>query len=433
MQQPAPLTAEQDHRRTLDLLGIAALRPGVSGKRDAPNAANYDEAKANPFAALPDPLRLDNGDPVTTADVWRDRRRGEIVEAFDREVYGRVPADVPDVTWEVTGNKNSKIGETTVVVRDLIGRVPGSPVAVEIRATLTIPADATGRVPIVMELSGGPPVTSATRPAATRPVTTQPAGPTWQQQVIARQWGFAVLNCASVQADTGAGLTQGVIGLCNRGRPRGLDDWGTLRAWAWGASRLIDHLKTDASVDGDRIAVAGHSRFGKAALVAMAYEPRLSVAYISSSGAGGVALYRRNWGERLENVAGDREYHWMAGNFLKYAGPLTANDLPVDSHQLVALCAPRAVFVGGGATQGDGWVDARGMFMATAAAGPVYALFGKRPLSSDVLPPIGTALIDGDLAFRQHTGGHTPGPNWPTFLDFAARHFNVSPPPARQP
>jgi len=156
----------------------------------------------------------------------------------------------------------------------------------------------------------------------------------------------------------------------------------------------------------------------------MAYDQRFAVVYVSSSGEGGAKLHRRNWGEIVENVAGTGEYHWMAGNFLKYSGPLTWNDLPVDSHELIALCAPRPVFISAGAAaKGDGWVDAKGMFMAAVGAGPVYRLLGGKDLGTTEFPAIETALIDGDVAYRQHSGGHTPGPNWPTFLTFASRYF----------
>ncbi len=196
-----------------------------------------------------------------------------------------------------------------------------------------------------------------------------------------------------------------------------------LRAWAWGASRALDYFETDKAVDAKRVGIEGHSRYGKATVVTMAYDPRFAVAFISSSGASGVKLHRRNAGEIVENVASSGEYHWMAGNFIKYAGPLTWNDLPVDSHELVALCAPRPVFISAG-EKGDGWVDARGMFMAAVAAGPVYKLLGKKDLPTSEYPPVETTLIDGDIAFRQHSGGHTPGPNWPTFITFASRYFN---------
>jgi hypothetical protein len=211
----------------------------------------------------------------------------------------------------------------------------------------------------------------------------------------------------------------------NKGQPRKADDWGALRAWAWGASRALDYFATDRAVDAKQVGIAGHSRYGKAALVTMAYDPRFAIAYVSSSGEGGAKLNRRNWGELVENVAATSEYHWMAGNFLKYAGPLHWNDLPVDSHELIALCAPRPVFIGAGsAAKGDGWVDAKGMFMAAVAAGPVYRLLGKKDLGTGTFPPIGTTLTGGDIAFRQHTEGHTPAPNWPVFLTFASRYLS---------
>ena len=193
----------------------------------------------------------------------------------------------------------------------------------------------------------------------------------------------------SIQADNGAGLTRGIIALANKGQPRKTDDWGALRAWAWGASRALDYFETDKAVDARQVGIEGHSRYGKAAAVTLAYDERFAIAYVSSSGAGGVKLHRRNWGELVENVAAPNEYHWMAGNYLKYAGPLTWDDLPVDAHELVALCAPRPVFIGAGAT-------------------------------------------DGEVAFRQHGGGHTTGPNWPTFLKFADRYIKA-PPAAPKP
>ncbi|MGA8043570.1 MAG: acetylxylan esterase, partial [Terracidiphilus sp.] len=247
-------------------------------------------------------------------------------------------------------------------------------------------------------------------------------------------WGFAVLLPTSVQADNGAGLTAGIIGLMNRGQPRKPDDWGALRAWAWGASRALDYLATDKAVDARRVGLVGHSRFGKAALVAMAYDPRFAIAYISSSGEGGAKLYRHIFGEQITNLASATEYHWMAGNFLKYAGPLTPGDLPVDNHELIALCAPRPVFIGGGASVGDGyadprgdaWADSRGMFLAEGSAGPVYRLLGHEGLGTTEFPPMGTALTAGDLAFRQHAYGHTPAPNWPVFLEYASRYLDGS-------
>jgi len=250
-------------------------------------------------------------------------------------------------------------------------------------------------------------------------------GPTWQQQVLARGWGYAEYIPTSVQPDNGAGLTQGIIGLANKGQPRKLDDWGALKAWAWGASRCLDYFETDKDVDAKQVGIEGHSRYGKASLVAMAYDPRFAIGYISSSGEAGAKLWRHIFGEEVGNITAAVSYHWMAGNFLKYGGPLNTGDLPIDANELIALCAPRPVFISGGATDGDGWVDAKGMFLAAAGAGPVYKLLGKKDLGTTIFPPIETALIDGDIAFRQHSAGHTPAPNWPTFLEFAGRYLHA--------
>ncbi len=418
---PAKLSAQEDHKRMLNLLKIKELRRGADGfNQKAKNAANYDESKANPYPDLPDPLVFANGKKVDTAEAWRKRRRQEIVEDFDREVYGRVPKTVPKVKWEVKSTDEAKVGELAVVTKRLVGRVDNSSythVAVNIQLTVTTPADAKGPVPVMMEFGfgGGGPARKGS----------------WQEQVLAKGWGYAIIVPNSIQADDGAGLTRGIIGLCNKGQPRKADDWGALRAWAWGASRALDYFETDKAVDARRVGIEGLSRYGKAAVVAMAYDERFAIGFIGSSGAGGVKLHRRLFGEQVENVASSGEYHWMAGNYLKYAGPLTARDLPVDAHELVALCAPRPVFISVGSEKVEGgWVDARGMFMAGVAAGPVYELLGKKGLGADEFPAQETALVSGEVAFRQHAGGHTTGPNWPTFLKYADRYLRA---PAAKP
>jgi len=433
---PTQIASEKDRQQMMDQLHITSLRQGANGSNpSAPNAANYDESKANPYPKLPAPLVMKNGKKVATAAMWWNQRRPEIVEDFDREIYGRMPKNTPAVKWEVTSTTNEKNGDVPIVVKKLVGHVDNSSdpaITVDIQLTLTTPANAAGPVPVMMEFGftgmpgRGPGPARAGAPA----MPPAPTGPTWQQQVLAKGWGYAILSPTSIQADNGAGLTEGIIGLVNKGQPRKPDDWGALRAWAWGASRALDYFETDKTVDAKRVGVEGHSRYGKATIVAMAYDPRFAIAYVSSSGEGGAKIHRRAWGELVENVAATSEYHWMAGNFLKYAGPLNWDDLPVDSHELVALCAPRPVFISGGATQGDGWVDAKGMFLAAAGAGPVYRLLGMKDMGTTEFPPIETALIDGDIAFRQHSGGHTPAPNWPTFITFAERYLG-SPAPTR--
>jgi hypothetical protein len=418
---------QKDYKAMLAVLKIDSIRQGANGNDPkAPNAANYDESKANPFPNLPDPLKLKNGKMVTNAQTWWKERRPEIVEDFDREVYGRMPSNTPTVNWIVVKDTIEMNGAVQVRTRKLVGRVDNSSwpaVNVNMDLTVSTPVSATGPVPVVLEFGWVfPPGFRFPAPPrdTTKPVVAPL--PTWQQQALARGWAYAVLVPNTVQADNGAGLTQGIIGLMNKGQPRKPDDWGSLRAWAWGAGRVMDFFEQDKSIDAKKVAIEGHSRYGKAALVTMAYDPRFAIGFISSSGAAGAKLHRRNVGEIVENVAASGEYHWMAGNYIKYAGPLSWDDLPVDSHELIALCAPRPVFISSG-ERGDGWVDARGMFMAAAAAGPVYTLLGKKGLATHEFPKVETGLMDGEISFRQHSGGHTPGPNWPVFLEYAARYF----------
>lgn len=409
--------SSEDHRVMMNKLGIEELRPGPSGDPDAPNAANSDESEVPPYT-LPDPLVFEDGTPVQTPADWK-KRREELFELFDREIYGRVPDRVPPVNWEVVSQKDTLEGSYPVTVKELVGHVDNSAypsIEVDIELTLATPSEKKTPVPVIMEFGFN-------FPPGVRPRRSGD-GPTWKEQLLEKGWGYAILVPTSYQADYGAGLREGIIGLVNRGRHRTPDDWGALRAWAWGASRAVDYFETDLSVDEERIGIEGLSRYGKAAIVTMAYEPRIAIGFIGSSGAGGTKILRRVFGEQVENLASSAEYHWFAGNFIKYAGPLTPGDLPVDAHQLVALCAPRPVFISSGSPDVEGtWVDAKGMFLGGAHAGPVFGLLGKKGLGTKEVPTIGTNLADGDIAFRQHEGGHSTGPNWPYFIEFASRYF----------
>jgi hypothetical protein len=452
---PNPAMAAQqeataaDHQAMMATLGIQVLRPGPSGNEQAPNHANYDEAIANPYPDYPEVLTLKNGRKVTSSATW-STRRAEILEDFDREVLGRVPGHVPPVTWRVTRTVESTVGGRPVVGRQLVGHVDNSiapAIAVDIQMTLVTPADVKTPVPVMIMFGGGrtlpgdPP--PAPRGGFAPPPATSPADPPAIEQLIADGWGYASLNPASIQADNGAGLTAGIIGLVNRGARRQPEDWGALRAWAWGASRALDYLGTNTGVDAKKVGIEGVSRYGKAALITMAYDTRFAVVLVGSSGEGGAKPHRRNFGEAVENLTGSSEYHWMAGNFMKYGaadatfGSRTAKDLPVDSHELIALCAPRPTFISYGVPEkGDArWLDQQGSYMATIAAGQVFRLLGARDLGrgddyrAAKMPPVNVGLLDGQLAWRQHDGGHTDGPNWKYFIPWAdtmLRH-----PPAR--
>lgn len=413
---------QADYKNMLAQLKITSTRSGPSGNPSAPNAANTDESKATPYTSLPDPLLLKNGKKVNDAKTWWNKRRPEIMEDFDREIYGRVPKQTPKVNWRLVNTVDTTVGDIPAVTKNLIGRVDNSSypqIDVDIQLSITTPRERSKPAPVMLHFGFVfPPGFIPPAPGTTAQQKS------WQEQVLEKGWGYAILVPTSIQADNGAGLTRGIIGLVNKGKPRKPDDWGALRAWAWGASRAIDYFETDNSVDAKQVGIEGLSRYGKAAIVAMAYEPRISVGFIGSSGAGGTKILRRMLGEQVENLASAAEYHWFAGNFIKYAGPLTANELPVDAHQLVALCAPRPVFISAGSPTVEGqWVDAKGMFLGGVHAGPVYRLFGKKDLGTSNFPPIETSLTDGELAFRQHSGGHTTGPNWPTFLKWASRYI----------
>jgi hypothetical protein len=442
--EPKTWTTAEDHQYMLGQLGIRTLRPGPSGNESAPNHANYDEATANPFPDLPEVLTLKNGKKVTTREMWWKQRRPEIIEDFDREVLGRVPRSAPKVAWSIVGTTHGTMGGRPVVGRQIVGHVDNSSypaISVDIQMALVTPADANGAVPVMIMFSSGvlPQAAGGPAPAPGRggPPPQPGADPPATEQLIADGWGFASLSPTSIQADNGAGLTRGIIGLVNRGQPRKPDDWGSLRAWAWGASRALDFFETEKTIDAKRVGIEGVSRYGKAALVTMAYDTRFAVVLVGSSGEGGAKLHRRNWGEQVENLTGAGEYHWMAGNFIKYGaadaafGSKNAGDIPVDAHELIALCAPRPTFISYGVPEkGDArWLDHQGSYMAAVAAGPVFRLLGAKDLGTsdnyktEKMPAVNVSMLDGQLAWRQHDGGHTDGPNWKYFIPWADREL----------
>jgi len=436
--QPNPAQAAataEDHRDMMRQLGIRALRPAPSGNPQAPNQANYDESKANPFPDWPEIL-LSHGHKITVPNGYSKGRRAEIREEFAREVYGRIPEKTPKVTWTIVRQSQDKIGSTPVLARELRGRVDNSAhpaIEVNIQMVIVTPASAKRRVPL-MVLFTRPSFPSDPVPEAfARFAAQRGPDPPATQQLIEAGWGYAQLLPSSIQADNGAGLTQGVIGLVNKGKRRKPGDWG--------ASRALDYLTTDNTIDYKRVGIEGVSRYGKAALVTMAFDHRFAVALIGSSGAGGAKPFRRNFGEAVENLTAAGEYHWMAGNFLKYGasdatfGSKNAGDLPVDSHMLIALCAPRPVFISYGIPEkGDAkWLDQQGSFMAAVAAGEAYRLFYRNDLGvkedyrTAKMPPVNTGLLDGALAWRQHDAGHTDGPNWKYFIPWANHHLRRLP------
>lgn len=478
--EPAGMTSAQDHRQMLDQLGIKELRPGVNSDANAKvRPANYDEAKANPWPDWPDPLTYADGRKVATAEEWWSKRRPELVELFEREIYGRVPATAPKVTWRVETVDRELLGFTPIVATRVVGHVDNAAapqIKVDIPMMLIKPAQAKRPMPVLIMFQLGPVAFPAPTPPspeeyarinqtwkaamaekdpslaavfaahpAWQPLTPPPrfppqpidveGNPPPLQQLMADGWAVALIEPNSIQADDGAGLTKGVIGISNRGRPRKPDDWGVLRAWAWGASRALDYIQTDPDLDARHVGIEGVSRYGKAALVAMAFDQRFAMGLIASSGESGTKPHRRVFGEQVENQTGVGAYHWMAGNFLKYGGPRTPADIPIDAGELIALAAPRMTFISYGSPEGGDphWVDQRGAFMASVQAGKVFRLLGVKDLGVGddyqraQLPPVGTALVEGRLAWREHPGGHTDAPNIKHFIAWADRQMGREP------
>lgn len=462
-------------------VGITAMRPGRSPNADSPNAANYDEALANPFPELPDLLTTENGRKVKSPEVWWEQRRPEIEEIFEREVYGRIPESVPEVRWDVVISEREYIGWTPVNAKKLVGRVDNSEyplIDVEFSMVVVTPARAEGPVPVLMMfgpaslpapaqpdrddfeklnravkelLAGDPAIREILEKYPAYDPLVRPEGvnswgfrrpsqgdPSLTEQLIAAGWGYVQIDPSSIQADNGEGLTcGGIIALVNKGQPRKPDDWGALRAWSWGAARGLDYLETDSAVDDTRVGIEGVSRYGKAALVTLAFEERFAFGLIGSSGKGGTTLHRRNFGEAVENLTGGG-YYWMAGNYLKYSaqegelGHMDAGDLPVDSHGLIAMCAPRHTFISYGIPEkGDAhWLDHQGSFMAAVAAQPVFRLLGVKDMGvpddymAARMPPVLVGLTEGNLAWRQHDGGHTDAPNIPFFIEWVDKQID---------
>jgi len=487
-------TAEQDHQNMMDQLGIKTIRPGPSGYPNLPNPANYDESKANPYPNLPDALTMDDGKKVTTAAMWWKQRRPQLVDDLSRSMYGFVPKDVPKVTWTVEVVDHERVGFMPVIAKRLVGHVDNSRyplIDVNIQMVVVTPENAKGPVPLLMmfgpatlpapaqpnpdqlqqindalralleksdpEIKGildQYPAYEPAQPAARAnpfgfgpaPAAGQPrADPPAIQQLIAAGSGFARINPSSIQADNGAGLTRGIIGLVNKGQARKPDDWGALRAWAWGAGRGLDYLETDPAVDAKHVGIEGVSRYGKAALVTLAFDQRFYMGLIGSSGEGGAKPSRRNFGESLDNLTNTGEYHWMVGNFIKYGaiqasfGPKNPGDLPVDSNDLIALCAPRLTFISYGVPSlGDAnWLDQRGSWMATMAAQPVWTLLGTKDLGvtgdyhTVPMPPVNQGLLDGQIAWRQAHQGHTDAQNVKPFIAWADKFMGRPVPVAR--
>jgi hypothetical protein len=388
------------------------------------HVSNYDETKVGTYT-LPDPLVLQNGQPVRTADRWFKQRRGEIVKLYEDQIYGRVPERAPKVSFNVVETDTNAV-DGVVVRKHVVGHLGDGFEGPSVNVWLYLPAKAKGPVPVLLHLT----FFTSDPGRASAPVSTNSGRPRFSESgpltnILAHGYGYATVRYTEFEGDSASNnlaLARKLALAPGQIKPAP-DEWGTISAWAWGASRVLDYLETDPAVDAKRVAIIGHSRLGKTALWAGAHDPRFALVFSSCAGEMGSALARRDYGETVDDMAAN--FPWQfAGNFQKYSGRW--NDMPVDAHMVIALNAPRPVFITGG-TQ-DQWADPRGEFLAAVAAGPVYRLLGQKDLGTTEGPPLDKPLITGALGFHYHTGGHAITPaDWQAFLDFAERNLKPTP------
>ena len=365
------------------------------------HVSNYDEDKVKPYT-LPDPLVFANGARVADAAKWK-KRREELIRIYETDVFGRIPSDAPKVTWTTLPIHGTFPGDTPDPIF-VTGKIGDSADAPRMMLAINLPPGVKGSVPVILALQFGGGETKVPDPPLA-------------SEILARGWAYATLGYLDIQPDKINTFDQGVIGATPSSKTRGPDTWGAIGAWAWGVSRAIDYLSKDGRFGS--IALHGHSRLGKTALWASALDPRIAVVYASCPGEMGAALSRRDFGETVDDMAQNFPY-WFSDSFQKWVGRW--NDMPVDAHTLIALSAPRPVFVTGG-TQ-DQWADPKGEFLAEVAAGPVYRLLGGRDLGVTSLPPVDTPAIGGDLGWYYHTGPHAATKeDWETFLNFAKKYL----------
>ena len=388
---------------------------------------NYYEDKIPPYT-LPDPLLLANGQPVKDADTWFQQRRPEIVKYYQTEIYGRVPATAPKVTFEVTSTDPQAMNGTAIR-KQIIAHING-PDGPSFSIAMFLPAAATGPVPLILSISFfAAPANISTNlkltgvdptktPAATTPSRAfdEPVA-----DILAHGYGYAVLHYTEIEGDAATtNLTIArKLALAPEQAAPAADEWGTISAWGWGLSRVMDYLETDKAVDSKRVALVGHSRLGKTVLWAGAADPRFAIVFSSQGGELGSSLGRRDYGETIDDMA--QNFPWQfAGNLQKYAGHW--NDMPVDTHMLISLIAPRPLLITGGT--GDQWSDPKGEFLGEVAAGPVYRLVGAKDLGTTTWPAPESPVVSGDLAYYYHTGPHAiTVADWKVFLAFTDKYW----------
>jgi hypothetical protein len=361
----------------------------------------YDEAKV-PQYTLPDPLTMLDGQKVTDVNNWKQKRRPEILKLFEENVYGRTMAGRPkDMTWKVKSENrkamNGKAIEKTVTIY-FTGKKNGP----KMDLFITLPADAGKPVPIFLI----------------------PAYGRTPQPLLKRGYGQVTFRLGDIEQDRTDGSYDTSIrkffAKPGQTAPEP-NEWGAVGAWAWGMSRAMDYLVTDPDIDKNKVCILGFSRYGKVAMWAAAQDERFAIVFSCQGGCGAATIVRRQFGETIASI-NSYAPHLFCGNFKTYDNRV--NELSVDWHMLIALMAPRPVFIA--TAEQDLWTDPRGSFLAAKAAEPVYALFGEKGLGVDKMPPVDTPVGDF-IAYYNANGVYSMKPNdLNRFLDFADRHFGIT-------
>lgn len=433
-------TLRVDRRRALKAflttaLGLVLNTLAFAQSRDP--SVIEDESKV-PAYTLPDPLRMADGSRIADAEAWRTRRRPEILKLFEEHMYGRTPQGGPKVSFEVTSNDPSALGGKATR-KEITIHLEGKADSPRIDLLVYLPNEAKGPVPAFLGLNfdgnhsihadkgiklawlwprqaGG--TVSGQRAAEE---TRGSSAKQWQvEKVLARGYALATIYYGDIDPDFDDGFHNGVhphFYKPGQERPEP-NEWGSIAAWAWGLSRALDYLETDAAIDAKRVTILGHSRLGKTSLWAGAQDERFAAVISNDSGEGGAALSRRRFGETTRRI-NTAFPHWFNMNFKRYND--REDDLPVDQHMLIALIAPRPVLINS-ATE-DLWADPRGEFLSGKGADPVYRLLGTDGLGARDMPGP-SVLVWSRIGYHLRPGKHdVTAADWEAFLDFADRHL----------
>ena len=394
--------------------------------------ANYDESKV-PAYILPELLKCRNGEMVTTVNQWEKQRRPELMELFASQIYGHTPAENIDVSYEImTENREAMGGKATS--KQVKFTFSNGNKKLEAFLLIYIPNKPKGKVPVFVgyNFKGNHSTTTDTTilysPAFS--LVKEPGHPDWERGTQTSRWnydliidrGYAIATMCyhDIFPDKPELKDHSVISLFSGYNPQKTDpgEWQAIGAWAWGSSRIVDFLETQERIDTNKIAIMGHSRQGKAALWAGAQDPRFRIVISNDSGCGGAALFRRKFGETTE-IINNAFPHWFCENFRQYNNQEEL--MPVDQHQLLALIAPRKVYVA--SAEDDQWADPRGEFLSAYHAGPIYRLYGLSTIGTDQIPELHTPIME-DIGYHMRAGKHdVTDYDWERFLDFADKHF----------